>query len=553
MKKLIVIFLFTLISVCGQDLRKEIEAKLPQAINGSRFRVAECVDVNRMLGEYKAYEPAIEDPYGTLKDCVIFTFGYINELNNGEHKLGVYKNGQVIWICEEDHPFVFRLVTTRDVNRDGKVEILIGFGNPGVELWVYIWDGQSAYSVTEIDEGETGSNLWMGRCEGMGNHIFFDIEGDGIDEINVGGTEYVFHWNGQKYVFDENVKFDEDKYYPRGNIDSEIFCTVNKSDTSFIYNYEVINRSGGEQRINRIGVYFKEKNLIPETKFYSPNGWEPRRSVIRNYSGWGARIFYTPQPNDILPDDKKWGLRLETKGYPIIKECLMRANNFIPNIFKKTKPERIEDEYYNSKRILTLGITNWDSVSNSEIIDSLVQYTIQSLELNWIKSSQISDKYSTYLIDAKNKLNEENNSAAKTELGKLITDVEIDSLQYLADEAYALLKYNSEYLLSQIPKDKPADVKAIIEQLKVLNDECKTNGWYTADWAHNVQKIAIDNGIMMLNLNVPASTLIIMEQFNITMDYYKTAGFLTQQGYDLLKPQNDLLIKELKRITGGGN
>ncbi|MFA8343132.1 MAG: hypothetical protein ACEPO8_09220, partial [Rhodothermaceae bacterium] len=552
MKKLIIIFLFTLISVYGQDLRKEIEAKLPQAINGSEFEVAECVDVNRMLGEYKAYEPAIEDPYGTLKDCVIFTFGYINELNNGAHKLGVYKNGQVIWICEEDHPFVFRLVTTRDVNRDGKVEILIGFGNPGVELWVYTWDGQSAYSVTELEEGETGSNLWMGRCEGMGNHIFFDIEGDGIDEINVGGTEYVFHWNGQKYVFDESIKFDEDKFYPRGNISAEITAKVTKSDTLFVYSYKVKNLLTSYQRIYEFYVEF-EDSLELLSEFISPNGWEQTFSMLDEFAGWSPRIFYTPQPRDILVGKSQDGFIVKTKGYPIIREAILRGHNMIPDVFKKTDEESKHDEYYNSKRILTLGITKWDSVSNSEIIDSLVQYTIQSLELNWIKSSQISDKYSTYLIDAKNKLNKENNSAAKTELEKLITDVEIDSLQYLTDEVYALLKYNSEYLLSQISEDKPADAKAIIEQLKVLNDECKTNGWYTADWAHNVQKIAIDNGIMMLNLNVPASTLIIMEQFNITMDYYKTAGFLTQQGYDLLKPQNDLLIKELKRITGGGN
>ena len=82
--------------------------------------------------------------------------------------------------------------------------------------------------------------------------------------------------------------------------------------------------------------------------------------------------------------------------------------------------------------------------------DTLLNYVNQSLNLGWINNSTIANKYTLYLTNAKQKLIQGNNSLAIKALDSVLTDVDIDSSTSLSSEAYALIKYNTEYLKEQL-------------------------------------------------------------------------------------------------------
>jgi phosphoribosyl-AMP cyclohydrolase len=84
-------------------------------------------------------------------------------------------------------------------------------------------------------------------------------------------------------------------------------------------------------------------------------------------------------------------------------------------------------------------------------LDTLSSYTSQSLLLGWITTQAIADKYLSYFSSARAELVQGDSAGARTPLQQVLRDVDIDSTTNLTSEAYALIRYNTEYLLSQLP------------------------------------------------------------------------------------------------------
>jgi hypothetical protein len=86
------------------------------------------------------------------------------------------------------------------------------------------------------------------------------------------------------------------------------------------------------------------------------------------------------------------------------------------------------------------------------ILDTLVTYTDRSLAVGWILDLSTATKYTSHFGTARTQLQANDNGGARTTLQSVLHDVDQDSSTTLTSEAYALLRYNTEYLLAHIPE-----------------------------------------------------------------------------------------------------
>ncbi len=84
-------------------------------------------------------------------------------------------------------------------------------------------------------------------------------------------------------------------------------------------------------------------------------------------------------------------------------------------------------------------------------LDTLTSYTTQSRSLEWIKDQTTSDKYLGYFNSAKTSLQQNNITSIRATLNQVLQDANIDSTNNITSEAYALIRFNTEYLLAQLP------------------------------------------------------------------------------------------------------
>ena len=121
-----------------------------------------------------------------------------------------------------------------------------------------------------------------------------------------------------------------------------------------------------------------------------------------------------------------------------------------------------DDSYWRSnhfENILTNSVKGYTIIPREKLglahpqyfLDTLQNYTSRSLELGWIKEETAADKYTEYFTSAKTELEQNIISAVHNTLNNVLRDVETDSGSVLTSEAYALLRYNTEYLLEKLP------------------------------------------------------------------------------------------------------
>ncbi|HUI30298.1 MAG TPA: hypothetical protein VLX91_08770 [Candidatus Acidoferrales bacterium] len=161
------------------------------------------------------FEERIKDPYHTLAGCFIFL---ASDAENSDSSMpgfvGIYniKLDSVLWrsvplSSDFSSGALGSMDATGELNRDGKVEIIVGqaTGNLGVnhQLWIFNWDGKDGKLITQLDS--------LGRSEIMywgDEYEIKDVDGDGIYEIlgewykNYDSdkmTTIMYSWNGSLY------------------------------------------------------------------------------------------------------------------------------------------------------------------------------------------------------------------------------------------------------------------------------------------------------------------------------------------------------------------
>ena len=471
------------------DIKTELTSKY-----GSVYGVGALEDVNEEINTYRDFKFPITDPYSTLTDCYIFQA----EVNGGG-LVGIYKNGAIIWDSGPIIEFAeyADILGTMDLNGNGNVEIICGFyygmHNSSQSIWIFSWEGQNGNLLNEtksyglLNKSVIFSYDWFTGI--------YDVEGDGILEIKGQDEETrvtkIYSWNGSKYG-DYGVQVPQ--YAPMNLLIAKVSCKVEPSQYGFLFNYTLKNDSTSKQPIWRFAV---EKMFELVYDFSAPNKWQGSYS-----HNW-----------DIL----KWGIITDSRFFPYnfiqpgnYLDSMTFVSDFIlPYItsyyLQGKNGESFPNDHFifnNSFKGVTIcGTYPLDPFIPLDFLDTLLTYNTRSFELGWITNQSTTAKYDSLLIAAKTQLQQNNNNTAKTTLQTVLQQVDIDSTNNLTSEAYALLRYNTEYLINQIPEGSPGlPVKLINSQGSLLLGGSLK--YYDAGW-----KDAIDNGDGTFTVNTERTTV----------------------------------------------
>jgi len=425
----------------------------------------------------------ITDPYNTLQGKIFFTAEPDeNNLTNEESKelrtvIGFFRNGQILW---DTGPVIRdasggKIYACEDINNDGKVEILIPFSSHDVEfytsyLWIIGWDGTAGSIINDTCSYSYGVIEEHGRSvvRSSGELFqFFDYEGDGILEIrgfwdkddglmhpdtlmNVRPC-VTFSWNGSKYgMWPETPQIPCRQGTRRNLLSASVVCSVFLGeDGTFDYRYTWTNDALSKQKIHEIWF----EGLNRDGLSYAPPHWDHVK--VRPISGiyWHLDDLYRLEM--IKPGQLRGGFGLVKDRLPgIIRFHVqgdapgLRSDPSEPNL---SLQEMSQDIYQNSFHGRTIGPVDLpDPFVPLTFLDTLSSYTTQSRILGWITTQATADKYLGYFASAKTALQANNINAVQSTLNQVLTDVNIDSSSTLSSEAYALLRFNTEYLLAHL-------------------------------------------------------------------------------------------------------
>jgi hypothetical protein len=206
-----------------------------------------------------------------------------------------------------------------------------------------------------------------------------------------------------------------------------------------------------------------KKDKVVPVGLDGPEGWSYGLGEDENgkgFAGFGSMDGY-----EILPGYSLRGLILMSYGLPGLKDA-----ELIPAI----DYDNLSEEYWENveltsqlkeslvHRTKTVGPTappaEFDPIA---FIDYILSLRVESSSLGWITNKGIEQSLDRKLQNAKKDLLKGNEKSAINTLEALVNDVEAQGCptyddcspgKHLTSEAYALLKYNTEYLIGQLNK-----------------------------------------------------------------------------------------------------
>ncbi|MDR3627222.1 MAG: hypothetical protein P4L45_10340, partial [Ignavibacteriaceae bacterium] len=451
------------------NLKQNIQSALNQKI-GNDYELGMILNIDSTLGDgLGPYWPEIgevEDNYSTLTHAVIFiaslTTGtdYINKPNG---VIGIYKNGQISWyikmaVSKSNKIYANNIWCIKDINKDGKVEILTTWlsgiqSEQGETLWIVSWDGENGKIINDIDSDGESAIL----TSSFSPFSLADVEGDGIWEIQgetypqdekdslkmTDESAYVlrsYSWNGQLYNLWPNTPQPTlSAILPRNKVDVIVKAQVTHINDKYLYQYSVCNSTSSYQKINEFSVdkffdsvvYTCPKFWVGYNYFNISTFWNSGLEGL-NYIKQGAT-------------NSDFNVEAPYLSLPSITNYYVRGWNGDFN-------DSMGDIFTNSKKGTTIGCKPIPSpFIPLNFIDTLLNYNQQSLNLSWIKNQTTSDKYNNYFNTAKTQLQQNNIAGARITLNNVLRAVDQDSTTNLISEAYALIRYNTEYLLANLP------------------------------------------------------------------------------------------------------
>jgi hypothetical protein len=168
------------------------------------------IEIDKSINNPTEARRKIRDPYHTLAGCFLF-LAKGQEIDNRGF-IGLYrsKTDSIIWqsvlLSDDFSRPQGRVEETTELNKDGKVEIIIAQGKEPVmteQLWIFSWDGTEGKLITQLDEYGESMIMEFGEY-----YELKDVDGDGIYEIlgewykdnnSENKTTITYSWNGSVY------------------------------------------------------------------------------------------------------------------------------------------------------------------------------------------------------------------------------------------------------------------------------------------------------------------------------------------------------------------
>ncbi len=505
-------------------------AQLVQAKYGARYDfhyVMFDAEIQQALcDQEKVGENAdIQDPYGTLKGCILFS-AYKSKPDSipTNFIVGMIKHDRIIWDNfpgsgadlannYQDGTLLF----SQDINKDGRVDLVFGdarrFSPSDLQpyvLWIDIlsWDGKHGKFIS-------------GDMIGSGGIELLNIDTTGIEELRVklltevettwsefktSSFPYVtYGWNGSEYGLWPNVKqYAEDQFLPKNISKAQVHCEVTRLNDSLVYAYSLSNERTSVQGIDNF--YIQNANDISSES--APESWS---ASIKSLSG-STGFFANYSNAAVAPGKTLQDLKATSLGLPaIVKYYLQGYTGGVTCC--PTDAEERENIFTNSVSGYTIGTRDTTvQLSLLQYLDTLISDKDQSVTLGWLRNDrsreqeceetmrskdwymkeevgkmrswEVNDRWDfdkdwnngiigildRRLEKAKQALTKGDSAIARRDLQIFMMEVELvnrlgekqegrnqrsevrDQKPVMTSEAYALLKYNAEYLIERLPE-----------------------------------------------------------------------------------------------------
>ncbi len=156
------------------------------------------------------------------------------------------------------------------------------------------------------------------------------------------------------------------------------------------------------------------------------------------------------------------GYVLSSRGIPGIKKFVaipqFEVNDYYPSADEVSNPDSLAEKIDADReaikfRGMTIGpIAPPANFVATVFLDTLISYKHQARALGWIKSPGIVTSLDQKLENARKQLQNKDNKSAKNILQAFVNEVEALNKQgnQLTSEAFALLKFNAEFLISKL-------------------------------------------------------------------------------------------------------
>jgi len=163
----------------------------------------------------------------------------------------------------------------------------------------------------------------------------------------------------------------------------------------------------------------------------------------------------------IKPGEEKHGFALSSKGLPAIRNFtavpIFDPNDYYPSVGNVPNPDSLAQIVDQEREAIKYhGYTIGPSAPPLNFVatawcDTIMSYTTQSRTIGWITNQTTTNKYLNYFTTTKTQLHANNIGGARSTLQTVLTNAISDSTSNLTSEAYALIYYNTQYLLTQLP------------------------------------------------------------------------------------------------------
>jgi hypothetical protein len=256
-----------------------------------------------------------------------------------------------------------------------------------------------------------------------------------------------------------NALVQDTLYFPSArDIDVIVNAEVEMEDHQYIFTYKLTSTELSEQDIDQF--FFKlQSNVIEQ---YSPDMWHGSISV-QNTLIWGS----LKRATQISPSSNLESFGLNSNGLPAIITYHASGDIETPKVPMGNAPplELIVggDIFENSVQGKTIGPNDLpDPFDHIDFIDTLMSYIPQSLELDWIGDYAFADTLQNRFQKARHHLVTLDSSVAANILTSIVDLIEATiagngpQSAMLTTEGYALLVYNTKYILNRLPD--PVDI-----------------------------------------------------------------------------------------------
>jgi len=255
-----------------------------------------------------------------------------------------------------------------------------------------------------------------------------------------------------------------DTLVPATRIAPVVACAVAKEGEVFRFTYTVSLLPTSQQYLSSFMVSHPAPILNPS----KPNvRWSQGEFAQYKVWDWSNSLMdpsglWTPT-TDVAPGGSMSGFSFRSIGLPTTVSSYMEGN--APLLAFTAEPpqllydllDTIDVFSYNTVVRRTLGPRDPPTPFKSlTFLDTIKSYVIQSRTLNWITTQAAANKYTTLIDSAQSHLaaNPPERGIAKAKLDSVLLSVHPDSTAGLiTSEAYALLRFNAEYVLTKLREE----------------------------------------------------------------------------------------------------